>query len=148
MEYVRVISKVRLKQVKEGRIGFDVDQVNKPEDVYKAVRRYYQGADREMVGVLCLDAHNAPTCFSIVTMGSLNTTRTRPADILKLAILSNALSIILVHNHPSGTLEASSEDQEFTRNIKRACGTLDIDLYDHLIITDEGYSSLRELGLL
>jgi len=70
------------------------------------------------------------------------------ADILKLAIVSNALSIILGHNHASGTLEVSPEDQEFTRNIKRACGTLGIGLYDHLIITDEGYSSLRELGLM
>ena len=142
------VQKVRLKQVRDGRVRFSVEKVSKPEEVYRAVLPYYRGADREMLSVLCLDAKNAPTCFNIVSVGGLNTTRTRPADILKPAILSNALSIILIHNHPSGELEPSPEDIEFTRGVAKACETLGIDLFDHLIVSDRGYVSLRERGLL
>ena len=72
----------------------------------------------------------------------------RPAEILKAAILSNALRIVLVHNHPSGTLEPSPEDQEFTQAVRQACELMGIDLYDHLIVTDKGFCSFRERGLL
>ena len=147
-KYVKCVPRVRLKQVREGQVQFAVEQVTAPIHVYQAVQKYYQGADREMLSVLCLDGRNSPTCFAIVSVGSLNTTRTRPADILKVAILSNALSIVLVHNHPSGALAASAGDIEFTKVIQKACSHLDISLYDHLIVTDEGYTSLREQGVL
>ena len=82
------------------------------------------------------------------SVGALNTTRTRPADILKAAILSNALGLVLIHNHPSGELEPSPEDIEFTRAVHQACELVGIDLYDHLIVTDDGFTSFRERGLL
>ena len=145
---MKTIKRIRLKQVCEGRIRFAVDKVSGPADVYEAVRPYYSGADREILSVLCLDAHNQPTCFHVASMGTLNTTRTRPADILKAAIVSNSLSIVLIHNHPSGDLEPSPEDLEFTRAIQKACELVGIELHDHLIITDKGFTSLRERGLL
>ena len=148
MKAPRSIQRVRLKQVKDGRVRFNVERVTRPAEVFEAVRPYYRGADREILSVLCLDAHNAPTAFMIVSVGSLNTTRTRPADILKPAILSNALGTILVHNHPSGELEPSPEDLEFTQAIRRACELVGVELYDHVIVTDDGFTSLRERGAL
>ena len=142
------VQKVRLRQVRDGRIRFAVDKVSRPQDVYDAVRRYYKGADREILSVLCLDSQNQPTCFNVASIGGLNTTRTRPAEILKVAILSNSMGIILIHNHPSGELEPSPEDLEFTRTMQRACELLGLDLYDHLIVTDGGFCSLRERGLV
>jgi len=148
VQCVKYVPKVRIKQVRDGRVRFEVDQVNKPQDVYDAVRRFYKGVDREMLSVLCLDNRNAPTCFSVASVGSLNTTRTRPADILKIAILSNAASVILLHNHPSGELEPSPEDMQFTQSMQRACKAVDLQLYDHLIVTDDTFTSLRGRGLL
>ena len=145
---MKTIKRVRLKQVCDGRIRFSVERVSRPRDVYDAVLPYYRGADREILSALCLDAQNQPTCFNVASIGALNTTRTRPADILKAAILSNALGLVLIHNHPSGELEPSPEDIEFTRAVQRACELIGIDLYDHLIVTDEGFTSFRERGLL
>ena len=145
---MKTIKRVRLKQVCDGRIRFSVERVSRPRDVYDAVLPYYRGADREILSALCLDAQNQPTCFNVASIGALNTTRTRPADILKAAILSNALGLVLIHNHPSGELEPSPEDIEFTRAIQRACELVGIDLYDHLIVTDDGFTSFRERGLL
>jgi DNA repair protein RadC len=142
------IQRVRLKQVRDGRVKFKVDKITRPMEVYEAIRPFYRGADREILSVLCLDTQNGPTCFNVVSVGSLNTTRTRPADILKPAILSNALGIILLHNHPSGKLDPSSEDVEFTKNIVKACEMLGLELFDHIIVTDRGFSSMRERGLL
>ncbi len=148
MKPPRSVQRVRLRQVCDGRVKFAVDTVNRPAEVYEAVRRYYRGADREILSVLCVDAQNRPTCFHVASVGSLNTTRTRPAEILKVAILSNSMGIILIHNHPSGELEPSPEDVEFTRGISRACEIVGLELFDHLIVTDVDFRSFRERGLL
>ena len=145
---MRTVHRVRLKQVCDGRVRFAVDRVSQPREVYDAVMPYYKGADREILSVLCLDAQNQPNSFNVASIGALNTTRTRPAEILKAAILSNALGLILIHNHPSGELDPSPEDLEFTRAVQRACELVGIDLYDHLIVTDDGFTSFRERGLL
>ena len=145
---MKTVKRVRLKQVCDGRIRFSVERVSGPRDVYEAVLPYYRGADREILSVLCLDAQNQPNCFNVASIGALNTTRTRPAEILKVAILSNSLSLVLIHNHPSGELEPSPEDLEFTRTIQQACELVGIELFDHVIVTDDGFTSLRERGLL
>ncbi len=144
----RYIPKVRIRQVREGRLRIHADTVNGPKDVFKTVYPVYKGRDREILSVVCLDAQNKPVNFHMVSMGGLNTTRARPADILKIVLLSNALGFLLVHNHPSGVLEPSQEDIEFTTAVTKACDLLGIELYDHLIVTDDGYTSLRERGLL
>jgi DNA repair protein RadC len=145
---MKTVKRVRLKQVCDGRIRFAVDRISRPREVYDAVMPYYKGADREILSVLCLDAQNQPNSFNVASIGALNTTRTRPAEILKAAILSNALGLILIHNHPSGELDPSPEDLEFTRAVQRACELVGVDLYDHVIVTDDGFTSLRERGLL
>jgi DNA repair protein RadC len=145
---MKTVKRVRLKQVCDGRIQFAVDRISRPREVYDAVMPYYKGADREILSVLCLDAQNQPNSFNVASIGALNTTRTRPAEILKAAILSNALGLILIHNHPSGELDPSPEDLEFTRAVQRACELVGVDLYDHVIVTDDGFTSLRERGLL
>ena len=145
---MKTIKRVRLKQVCDGRIRFSVERVARPRDVYEAVLPYYRGADREILSALCLDAQNQPNCFNVASIGALNTTRTRPAEILKVAILSNSLSLVLIHNHPSGELEPSPEDLEFTQAIQQACELVGIELFDHVIVTDDGFTSLRERGLL
>ena len=145
---MKTVKRVRLKQVCDGRIRFAVDRISRPREVYDAVMPYYRGADREILSVLCLDAQNQPNSFNVASIGALNTTRTRPAEILKAAILSNALGLILIHNHPSGELDPSPEDLEFTHAVQRACELVGVDLYDHVIVTDDGFTSLRERGLL
>ncbi len=87
-------------------------------------------------------------CRRTISVGSLNTTRSHPREILYPAVQHLACGFILAHNHPSGCLEPSREDLEFTNAVKRAGELLGIELYDHLIIAATGFTSLRERGLL
>ena len=151
MKVEKLISvvKVKLRQVRDGgRVKFKVDRITRPADVYDAVRAWYRGLDREALGVLALDAQNQPVAFQIVSLGGLNTTRTHPREIFKLLVLVNACGFCLTHNHPSNCAEASQDDIQFTRAIQRAGELMGIELFDHLVITDNGFTSFRERGLI
>ena len=140
------VQKVRLRTVRDGRVRFTVNKVTRPAEVYEAVRSWYRGLDREALGILALDTQNAPIAWQLASLGSLNVTRTHPREIFKLLILVGAAGFVCVHNHPSGSLEPSDEDVAFTRAVHRAGETVGIELYDHLIVTRKGFTSLRERG--
>ena len=130
--------------------GAEADQrprLTKPRDVYDLVRELRTIRKEHLEG-LYLDAQNGLIHRETLSVGSLNTTRTHPREILYPAIEHLALGFILVHNHPSGCLDPSEEDVEFTRSVKRAGELMGIELYDHLIVAGDGYTSLRERGAL
>ena len=84
-----------------------------------------------------------------VSRGSLNTTtRTAPRELYKSAILANARGIVAAHNHSSGGLEPSVYDVLVSKTMNQAGDLLGIEIYDSLIITGDGYTSLKEKGLL
>jgi len=122
-------------------------RLNRPEQAYRQVRHLAQAKKEHLVG-LYLDAQNGLLHRETVSIGSLNTTRTHPREILFPAVVHLALGFILAHNHPSGCLEPSPEDLEFTRAVRRAADLMSIELYDHLIVAGDGFTSLRERGLL
>ena len=123
----------------------DRPRITRPRDVYKLTRELGHAKKEHLVG-LYLDAQNGLIHRETISIGSLNTTRTHPREILYPAIVQLALGFILVHNHPSGSLDPSDEDVAFTRGIQRAGETVGIELYDHLSVTRAGFTSLRERG--
>lgn len=125
----------------------EAPRVGGPADAYAQVRDLCQAKKEHLVG-LYLDSQNHLLARETISIGSLNTTRTHPREILHPAITHLALGFILVHNHPSGTLVPSNDDVEFTRAIARAGELMGIPLYDHVIVSRAGYVSLREKGLL
>ena len=122
-------------------------RIQRPGEAYAEVRDIRQLRKEHLVG-LYLDAQNGLVHKETVSVGSLNTTRTHPREIFYPAIVHGAVAVILAHNHPSGSVEASPEDIEFTHSIQRAAELLGIDLYDHLIVARGGFVSLRESGQL
>jgi DNA repair protein RadC len=122
-------------------------KIARPSDAFKLVKDL-GGARKEHLVGLYLDAQNGLLKRETLSIGSLNTTRTHPREILYPAILHLALGFILIHNHPSGCLEPSEEDVEFTRSVRRAAEVMGIELYDHLVVASTRYTSLRERGLL
>jgi len=115
------------------------------------VVRFCRGMGRartERLVLICLDAQDDVLDRQTVTVGELNTVRTHPREIFRPAILAGALGIILVHNHPSGCLEPSTEDVEFTKTVKRAGELIGVRLYDHVIVAGNAGVSMRERGLL
>ncbi len=144
----KTVQRIRLRQVRDGRITFHVERITSPAEVFFAVEPTYRGADREILSVLCLDSRSAPNAFHVAAVGGLNVCRATPADVLRAAVLANAAAIILVHNHVSNVLEPSDDDLQFTRSIARACSIFGIELFDHIIVGDSAYTSLRQRGLL
>ena len=146
-------SAARLSAVFElGRRAYGKDsdeerpRVTRPREVFQQVRDLARARKEHLVG-LYLDAQNGLLKRETISIGTLNTTRTHPREILFPAIVHLALGFILVHNHPSGCLEPSDEDVEFTQAVQRAGQLMGIELYDHIIVARGGYTSLRERGV-
>lgn len=125
----------------------DEPRVGSPADAYALVRDLTK-ARKEHLVALYLDAQNRLIVRETVSIGSLNTTRTHPREVLQPAIVNSALAFVLVHNHPSGSLDPSRDDVEFTGTIARAGELMGISLYDHLIVSRRGFVSLKEKGLI
>jgi DNA repair protein RadC len=125
----------------------EAPRIGGPAEVYAQVKDLGHAKKEHLLG-LYLDSQNHLLARETISIGSLNTTRTHPREILHPAITHLALGFILVHNHPSGTLTPSSDDIEFTRAIGRAGELMGIPLYDHVIVSASGYVSLKEKGLL
>ncbi len=121
--------------------------LSSPRQAYGQVKDLRR-ARKEHLVALYLDAQNHLIARETISIGSLNTTRTHPREILQPAIACSALGFILVHNHPSGSLTPSQDDVDFTRAIKRASEIIGIGLYDHLIVSPNGFVSMKEKGLV
>jgi DNA repair protein RadC len=102
----------------------------------------------EQVRVLYLNAKNQLLQNELLWEGSVDEAAVHIREIVKRALGLGASAIILVHNHPSGDPQPSSQDIKLTRDIAEACRHLKISLHDHVIIGAHGHSSLRALGLI
>ena len=84
----------------------------------------------------------------MITLGADNSTVINGREVFRAAIMDNALGVILVHNHPSGTLGASQADEKLTKTMIDAGKLLGIKVLDHIIITAESFYSFKENGLI
>jgi DNA repair protein RadC len=102
----------------------------------------------EQFHVLFLDMRARLIADEVMGRGTINHAPVYPREIARRALELHASTVILAHNHPSGTMEASRDDIAMTREIRRALLPLSVSLHDHLIITGEGYVSMLQQGLL
>ncbi|HYJ38708.1 MAG TPA: DNA repair protein RadC [Chitinophagaceae bacterium] len=102
----------------------------------------------ELFAVIYLNQANRVNHLEIVSQGGITGTVADPRLILKKALEKNAVSLILCHNHPSGSLKPSRADEELTHKIKEAAKYFDIKVLDHLIVSEEGYFSFADEGIL
>jgi len=98
--------------------------------------------------IICLNRANRMLGWAKVSSGGLSGTVADPKVIFQIALKSNASSIILAHNHPSGNIQPSETDIRLTRKNKEAGLILDLQVLDHIILTSEGYYSFADEGIL
>jgi len=122
--------------------------VSSSKDVAAYLQNLVKDFNHEVFAVLFLNRANKINHFEIVSKGGITGTVADPRIILRKALEEEAVSIILCHNHPSGSLKPSRADEELTKKIKEAASYLDIKLLDHIIVSDEGYFSFADEGLL
>ncbi len=118
----------------------------------KEVAEYFRTAcaadDREAVYALFLDAKNRVIDNKKLGEGTLTQSVVYPREIIKEAITKAALSVVLVHNHPSGSPSPSDADRKITKKLLFAAKEMDLNLLDHMIVGREGYFSFYENGLI
>lgn len=119
--------------------------INAPEDIIEALEPY-KFAEKEMFIVCTLDSANQLIQTKVVTDGLLNRSLVHPREVFRVAIKDNAAAVIVAHNHPSGSLEPSSEDKEITQRLIKASEIIGIAVLDHIIVSKIGSVSMRELG--
>lgn len=114
-------------------------------DIYTPVLGHLK---KESFYVILLDSAMKRISDFEITRGLLNASLVHPREVFNPAIKHNAKGIILIHNHPSGTLEPSDEDLSITKRLVESSFILGIPVYDHLIITENGYFSFKENELI
>lgn len=148
MEHSKRIDIVKLKMIKEGSILYKNRQIKSPSDAAEIIKVFIADSDREQLVLIAVDTKNQPTAINIFSIGTLDTALVHPREIFKMAILANASSIIIGHNHPSGIADPSIDDLEITKRVKEAGDIMGINLLDHIIIGDENFVSLKDLQLI
>ena len=121
--------------------------IRSPEDaaiVGKEFMRIHEEPEEYMY-MICLNVKNKVIGVFEISHGTVNASLVSPREVFQKALLANAVSIILMHNHPSGDCTASREDIEITKRLVEAGKILNIEVLDHIIVGDH-YSSLKERG--
>lgn len=132
---------------KKRKIGTLKDVIGYVSDYYTP---YLRDSKKEIFNIILLDGRNKPIKNIELSKGSLTTSVVDPKEIIKEATKESATAIILVHNHPSGEVEPTSEDIETTRQVLEACNVVGIKVLDHIIIgkNEEDYFSFLEKGFI
>jgi DNA repair protein RadC len=124
-----------------------VEGVYSPADVAQKCKNFRK-AKKEYFCVFFLDTQNKITGKDVISIGTLNASLIHPRETFRTAILKNCCSVIVAHNHPSGSLEPSDEDIAVTKRLKDAGKLLGIEVLDHVIVTADSYTSLRDKRLM
>lgn len=147
MKRIPVIS---IRAVRERSIPYsEVPECRSPGDAAEFLREWIGEEDREHFVVLCLNTKHRINAVHTVSIGSLNASLAHPREVFKAAIATNASTIIVAHNHPSGEATPSPEDVAVTQRLVMAGKILGIEVLDSLIVTgSDEYVSLRSRGLV
>lgn len=137
-----MIPQIKLVMIREEFEG--TKPIRTPADITKYVEPLRHLPEENFVA-FHLDAKNNIIGYQVVSQGTLTASLVHPREVFKSAFLSNANSIIVAHNHPAGSLTASVEDIETTRQLLRAGRLLAVPVVDHIIVSFKGECSIREM---
>jgi DNA repair protein RadC len=145
---VTIIAAMELGRRRHAVLPRKKTSVTCSKDVADYLRINLKDYTHEVFAVIYLNRANKINHFEIISKGGITGTVADPRIILKRALEEEATSIVLSHNHPSGNLHPSKADENLTYKIKDAAALLDIKLLDHIIVSDAGYFSFMDEGLL
>ena len=125
-------------------------KINSPDQAYKAITAITSVEEeaQEVFGVLILNTKHKIVAVHEISRGTLDASMAHPREVFKPAVLHNAAAIICFHNHPSGDPGPSKEDIELTKRLVEAGNIMGIEIFDHIIVGDDRYVSLKERGVM
>jgi len=124
-------------------------QVSSPADVAAFMRSYYEDCPEERFVSLMVSTSNHIIGMHVVSVGSLTASIVQPREVFRSALMQGLThAIVLCHNHPSGNPQESPEDIRVTRQLIKAGDVMGIPVLDHVIVTEDGFTSLAEKGVV
>lgn len=140
------LEQVAIRMVEQPPL-YSKEPMNNPDAAIRVMNEFLSQMDRELFCIVNLQADLTPINMNIVSVGSLNEALINPREIFKSAILSNAHSMMLIHNHPSGNLTPSTSDIQTTARMQELGELMGFSLVDHIITGRNGnYYSFRDKG--
>ncbi len=127
---------------------FSIKKITSPGDIAEIFIPLLRDKVKEEFYVVCLNSANKITKMELISVGNLNASVVHPREVFKVAVENNSANIILLHNHPSGNSEPSNEDISLTRKMVEAGKIMDIQVFDHIIIAGNKFTSLVEKRIM
>jgi len=145
---ITIAAALELGRRRQAAVFLDKPRVKSSSDIAQYLQALLGDYQHEVFAVVFLNQANKINHFEIVSKGGITGTVADPRVILKKALQEDAVSIVLCHNHPSGSLRPSRADEALTLKIKEAAGFFDIKVLDHIIVSNEGFYSFADEGIL
>jgi DNA repair protein RadC len=121
--------------------------INNPEDAFKVIKKDLFGKKQEYLYLISLDSRKNLISKDLICIGSINETLIPVREIIRKALIKDAVNVILAHNHPSNNPTPSHEDILVTEKVAKACILSGIALIDHIITAGNDYVSIKSLDL-
>lgn len=145
---ITLVAALELGRRRQGSLTSDKRKVHTSKQLAEYLRSSLKDLSYEVFAVVFLNRANKVKHFEVLSKGGLTNTIVDPRIIFLKALEVQATSLVLCHNHPSGNLKPSRADEELTARLKSAGMLLDIKVVDHLIVSDEGYYSFADDGMM
>lgn len=139
----------RALRILDSRLRAEPDlTLNRPEAVAAYLRLRLARQAHESFLVLFLDTQNRLLAAEVLFEGTLNQTAVYPREVLRAVLAHGAASVVLAHNHPSGSSAPSDSDVLLTRKLSQALALIDVRVLDHVIVAGRAMASMAQLGIL
>ncbi len=145
---ITIAAALELGRRRQAASSLSKTAVASSNDIAQYLKARLKDYRHEVFGVMYLNRANKVNHFEIISEGGITGTVADPRVILRKALEQDAVNIILCHNHPSGSLKPSKADEQLTAKIKEAARYLDIAVIDHIIVSEDGYYSFADEGLM
>lgn len=143
-----ITAAIELGRRRQAASSLEKPVIRESRDVALYLQTLFQDHRHEIFAVLFLNRANRINHLEVISEGGITGTVADPRIILKKALEEEAVSLILCHNHPSGNLRPSKADEELTQKIKEASRYFDIRILDHIIVSEDGWFSFADEGLI
>ena len=145
---ITICAALELGRRRQDTLPLEKSIIKTSGDIARFLQAKLQDLRHEVFAVLFLNRANKVNHFEIISEGGITGTIADPRIILRKALDEDAVNLILCHNHPSGSLKPSRIDEQLTLKLKEAARLLDINVIDHIIVSENGYYSFADEGLL
>lgn len=145
---ITIAAAMELGRRRRDEEGVELKKITSSKAVFDIMQPIIGELPHEEFWIIYLNNSNKVIYKSQLSKGGITGTVVDVRLVFKTALEQNAVAIILVHNHPSGVLQASEPDKQITRQLKQAGQTMSINVLDHVIVTEKGYLSFADDGIL